>query len=98
MGHSLYALLARVSLDLVRVDLATLATRDDTDRAMQVLASIVETTAGFGLTAVAGGITTPKLLDAAVAAGVQLVNGRALPHDLTVETLTHLLAGPVPVG
>ena len=98
MGHSLYALLARVSLDLVRVDLATLATRDDTDRAMQVLASIVETTAGFGLTAVAGGIATPKLLDAAVAAGVQLVNGRALPHDLTVETLTDLLAGPVPVG
>ncbi|MCW2580653.1 MAG: hypothetical protein JWR82_2254 [Blastococcus sp.] len=98
MGHSLYALLARVPLDLVRVDLAALATRDDTDRAMQVLASIVATTAGFGLTAVAGGIATPELLDAAVAAGVQLVNGRALPHDLTVETLADLLAGPVPVG
>ncbi|MCW2682664.1 MAG: hypothetical protein JWP33_577 [Blastococcus sp.] len=98
MGQSLYALLARVSLDLVRVDLATLATRDDTDRAMHVLASIVQTTAGFGLTAVAGGIATAELLDASVAAGVQLINGRALPHDLTMEAFTDLLAGPVPVG
>ena len=98
MGQSLYALLARVPLDLVRVDLATLATRDDTDRAVQVLASIVRTTAGFDLAIVAGGISTPELLDAAVATGAQLVNGRAVPWDLTVEEFAALLAGPLPVG
>ena len=33
MGHSLFALLARLSLDVVRVDLAALGRRDDTSRA-----------------------------------------------------------------
>jgi diguanylate cyclase (GGDEF)-like protein/PAS domain S-box-containing protein len=98
MGQSLYALLARVPLDLVRVDLATLATRDDTDRAVQVLASIVRTAAVFGLTTVAGGISTPELHEAALAAGVRLVNGRAVPCDLTVEAFAALLAAPVSVG
>src|SRR4029450_9684583 len=67
MGHSLFALLARIPLDLVRVDLAALAARDDTDRALQVLAAIVRTTRAFGLTAIAGGIGTPELREAVVA-------------------------------
>ncbi|SDF58212.1 PAS domain S-box-containing protein/diguanylate cyclase (GGDEF) domain-containing protein [Blastococcus fimeti] len=92
MGYSLYALLARVSLDLVRVDLGALAAGADTRRALQVLAAIVRTTEGFGLDVVAGGITTPGLHEAALGAGVQLVHGRALPHDLTTDGLTELLA------
>jgi EAL domain-containing protein (putative c-di-GMP-specific phosphodiesterase class I) len=97
MGHSLFALLARLPLDLVRVDLTALAARDDTDRALQVLAAIARTTAGFGLVAVAGGISSAELLDGALAAGVQLVNGRSLPHDLTPAELRALLDDVVPV-
>jgi EAL domain-containing protein (putative c-di-GMP-specific phosphodiesterase class I) len=92
MGHSLFAILARMPLDQVRVDLTALASRDDTARGLQVLAAIARTTTGFGLTAIAGGISSPTLRDAAVAAGVQLVHGRALPHDLTVAALAELLA------
>ena len=43
MGHSIFALLARISLDVVRVDLTALAPRDDTARALQVLGLIVRT-------------------------------------------------------
>ncbi|TKJ23146.1 EAL domain-containing protein [Blastococcus sp. CCUG 61487] len=92
MGHSLFALLARVPFDLIRVDLHALAARQDTERALRVLAAIVQTTASFGLDVVAGGIATPELREAAVATGVQLLHGRALPHDLTPETATDLLA------
>jgi EAL domain-containing protein (putative c-di-GMP-specific phosphodiesterase class I) len=91
MGHSLFALLARISLDIVRVDLAALATRDDTDRALQVLAAIVRTTSSFGLTAIAGGIGTPELRDAALDTGVRLLHGRALPHDLDLPSLRALV-------
>ncbi|HEV7211555.1 MAG TPA: diguanylate cyclase [Blastococcus sp.] len=98
MGHSLFALLARISLDAVRVDLTALAPRDDTDRALQVLAAIVRTTTGFGLTAIAGGISTAEIRDGAVAAGVQLLHGRHLPHGLSVADLRVLLRTPaVPV-
>jgi EAL domain-containing protein (putative c-di-GMP-specific phosphodiesterase class I) len=92
MGHSLFALLARIPLDMVRVDLAALAARDDTERALQVLASIARTAADFGLVTVAGGIRTPDLRDAAVAAGADLVHGRNQPHDLTATALAGLFA------
>ena len=61
MGHSLFALLARISLDMVRVDLAALATRDDTGRALQVLSAIVRTTASFDLITIAGGVSSPEV-------------------------------------
>ena len=94
MGHSLFALLARIPLDLVRVDLAALAARDDTDRALLVLAAIVRTTRTFGLTAIAGGIGTPELREAVVAVGVELVQGRGEPHDLTVAEVATVIAVP----
>jgi EAL domain-containing protein (putative c-di-GMP-specific phosphodiesterase class I) len=94
MGHSLFALLARIPLDLVRVDLAALAARDDTDRALLVLAAIVRTTRAFGLTAIAGGIGTPELREAVVAVGVELVQGRGEPHDLTVDDVATVIAVP----
>jgi diguanylate cyclase (GGDEF)-like protein len=96
MGHSLFALLARISLDMVRVDLAALAARDDTDRALQVLAAIVRTTTSFGLTAVAGGVGTPEIREAVRATGVDLLHGRGEPHDLTVDEVTALV--PAPAG
>jgi diguanylate cyclase (GGDEF)-like protein/PAS domain S-box-containing protein len=92
MGHSIFALLARVPLDLVRVDLTALAVRDDMDRALHVLGVIARTTASFELTMIAGGVSTPELVTAALEAGVELVNGRACPHDLTVASLAALLA------
>jgi diguanylate cyclase (GGDEF)-like protein/PAS domain S-box-containing protein len=94
MGHSLFALLARISLDSVRVDLTALASRDDTDRALQVLAAIVRTTRSFGLTTIAGGISTPEVRDAVVAVGVELLHGRGQPHDRTVDQVAALVAVP----
>jgi diguanylate cyclase (GGDEF)-like protein/PAS domain S-box-containing protein len=97
MGHSIFGILARIPLDLMRVDLTALAPRDDTDRALYVLAAIARTSTGLGLTTIAGGISSPVLRDLALAAGVQLVHGRALPHDLSVAELAGLLtAAPVP--
>ena len=96
MGHSLFALLARVPFDLVRVDLAALATRDDTARALQVLAAIARTTRSFGLVAVAGGVSTTDIRDDVLAAGVHLLHGRLQPHDLTVDDLARL-SGTAPV-
>src|SRR3954454_10863644 len=90
MGHSLFALLARIPLDLVRVDLAALASRDDTDRALQVLAAIVRTTRSFGLVAIAGGVATPELREAVLTTDVQLLQGRGEPHDLTIDEVAAL--------
>jgi EAL domain-containing protein (putative c-di-GMP-specific phosphodiesterase class I) len=94
MGHSIFALLARVPLDLVRVDVAALAARDDTARALQVFAAILRTTKQFGLTAIAGGIGTPELHAAVVGAGAALLHGRSQPHDLTAADLAALVAVP----
>jgi diguanylate cyclase (GGDEF)-like protein/PAS domain S-box-containing protein len=97
MGYSLFALLARIPLDLVRVDLSALAVRDDTDRALQVLSAIVRTSNTFGLATIAGGVSSDEVRDDVLTAGVQLVHGRLQPHDLTVEEMTALLSGVDPV-
>lgn len=107
MGHSLFALLARIHMDVVRIDLAPLAplaARDDTDRALQVLASIVRSASDFDLVMIAGGIATAELRDAAVAAGADAIvstdpgclmhlEGRARRRrlDLRVHHLVDLL-------
>ena len=96
MGHSLFALMARVPLDLVRVDLTTLAARDEGDRAMQVLRAIAHLTESFGIGVVSGGIRTPQLKESAVAAGAALLHGRALPHDMTVDEVRARLDDVVP--
>ncbi|MCW2531512.1 MAG: hypothetical protein JWP62_1082 [Blastococcus sp.] len=97
MGHSIFALLARISLDFVRVDLSTLAARDDTARALQVLGAIARTTTSFGLVTVAGGVSTPGLRAGVIASGIDLMHGRSEPHDLTVEELAELVSGGDPV-
>jgi diguanylate cyclase (GGDEF)-like protein len=97
MGHSLFALLARVPLDLVRVDVAALASRDDTGRALQVLAAIVRTTTTFDLVTIAGGVGTAEVRSSVLAAGVELLHGRLQPHDLPVEAVAALLPGVDPV-
>jgi diguanylate cyclase (GGDEF)-like protein/PAS domain S-box-containing protein len=97
MGHSIFALMARVPLDMVRVDLSALASRDDTARALLVLAAIVRTAASFDLITVAGGISTPELREQTVAVGVSLLHGRGQPHDLSIAAVAELLADAVPV-
>jgi diguanylate cyclase (GGDEF)-like protein/PAS domain S-box-containing protein len=92
MGHSLFALLARIPLDVLRVDLNALAGRDDSARRRQVLTAILRTTDEFDLTVIAGGIGTEQLRGSAVDAGVTLLHGRALPHDLSAGDLATLLA------
>ena len=92
MGHSLYAVLARIGLDLVRVDVTALAGRDDLDRALLVLAAIAQSATAFDIDVIAGGIGGPEAFGAATAAGVSLLHGRSLPHDLTVDGVAALLA------
>jgi EAL domain-containing protein (putative c-di-GMP-specific phosphodiesterase class I) len=96
MGHSIFALLARISLDILRADISALAPRDDTDRALLVMGMIARTAASFGLTSIAGGIG-PELRAGVVATGVNLLHGRSEPHDLTVEELAVLVSGGDPV-
>jgi diguanylate cyclase (GGDEF)-like protein len=95
MGQSLFALMARISLDAVRADLAALSVRDDTGRALRILDAIVQITAGFGLTVIAGGISTDELRADVGSAGVHLLHGRALPHDLDATALAAVLDAPV---
>src|SRR3954454_16229123 len=96
MGHSIFALMARVPLDVVRIDLAALAPRDEIDRALHVLAMIAATMHNLGLLSVAGG-STPELRGQVAATGVDLIHGRSEPLDLTVEELAVLVAGGAPV-
>jgi diguanylate cyclase (GGDEF)-like protein/PAS domain S-box-containing protein len=98
MGQSLFALMARVPLDAVRADLTTLSARDDSEQALRILAAIVHITTGFGLTVIAGGVSTEELRERISDAGVQLLHGRALPHDLDRDGVRAALAGPVPVA
>ena len=58
---------------------------------------IARTAASFGLTSIAGGVSSPQLRAAVVAAGVDLLHGRSEPHDLTVEELAELVSGGDPV-
>jgi diguanylate cyclase (GGDEF)-like protein/PAS domain S-box-containing protein len=97
MGHSIFALLARVPLDVLRVDLTALAPRDDTARALMVLGMIARTAESFDLLGIAGGVSTPELRDGVVASGIQLMHGRTEPHDLTIEELAALVAAGNPV-
>src|SRR4051794_17093234 len=90
MGHSPFPRLPRIPLGLARVALAALASRADTDRALQVLAAIVRTTRSFGLVAIAGGVATPELREAVLTTGVQLLQGRGEPHDLTIDEVAAL--------
>jgi diguanylate cyclase (GGDEF)-like protein len=92
MGHSLFALLARLPLDGVRVAVGALAGRDDDVRALQVLSAIVRTTTSFGLTTIADGIDTPELREGALAVGAEFVAGRVAPEDLRTEEVAALLA------
>jgi diguanylate cyclase (GGDEF)-like protein len=96
MGHSLFALLARVPLDLVRVDLGSLAGREDSDRALQVLGAVVRSTESFGVDTIAGGISSDELRAGAVAAGVQLLHGRLTPHNMSAVEVAALLHAAVP--
>ncbi|TFV90342.1 diguanylate cyclase [Blastococcus sp. CT_GayMR16] len=97
MGHSIFALLARISLDVVRVDLSALAPRDDTSRALLVLGMIARTAASLDLVSIAGGVGTPELREGVIASGMDLMHGRSEPHDLTVEELAELVSGGDPV-
>jgi diguanylate cyclase (GGDEF)-like protein/PAS domain S-box-containing protein len=97
MGQSIFALMARVPLDVVRVDLNALAPRDEVDRALHVLGMIIGTIQNLGMVSVAGGVATPELRATIAATGVDLLHGRTEPHDLTVEELSVLVAGGHPV-
>jgi diguanylate cyclase (GGDEF)-like protein len=93
MGQSLFGLLARVPLDALRADLSLLAVRENSAQSLKILEAILQITAGFGLTVIAGGIHTAELRESVVAAGVELLHGRALPHGLDHAGLARLLHG-----
>jgi diguanylate cyclase (GGDEF)-like protein len=97
MGQSIFALLARVPLDVVRVDLTALAPRDELAQALHVLGMIVRTIQNLGMVSVAAGVSSPELRASIAATGADLLHGRTEPHDLTVEELAVLVAGGDPV-
>ena len=98
-GQSLFALLARLPLDAIRADMSRLAAREDAGRAGQVLGAIAQIASGFDLLVIAGGIGTPELHATVRAAGVGLLHGRALPHDMDRDELaTRLGAAVVSTG
>jgi EAL domain-containing protein (putative c-di-GMP-specific phosphodiesterase class I) len=98
MGHTLFALLARVPLAAVRVDLAALVVHADPGRAERALTAIARTAGEFGLLTVAEGIDTPTALAAAREAGAALVQGRLLPSELAPADVRRLLAGLAPAA
>jgi predicted signal transduction protein with EAL and GGDEF domain len=93
MGQSLFGLLARVPLDALRANLSLLSVRGGRVPSLKILEAILQVTSGFGLTVIAGGIHTEELRAAVVAAGVQLLHGRALPHGMDRAALAALLSG-----
>jgi len=97
MGHSIFAMLARIPLDVVRVDLNALAPRHELTRALQVLGMIVPAIQDLGLVSIAGGATTSAVRARMAATGVDLLHGRTEPHDLTIEELAARVAGGAPV-
>jgi diguanylate cyclase (GGDEF)-like protein/PAS domain S-box-containing protein len=97
MGQSLFGLMARVELDVVRADLAALSVRDDSERALRILDAIAHITSGFGLSVIAGGVSSEEIRETVARAGVQLLHGRAMPRDLDAAALAQLLSTtPVP--
>ena len=97
MGHSIFALMARVPLDVIRVDLPRSPPATTSPGRCTCSAMIVRTTENLGLVGVAGGVTTAELRASVVATGVDLLHGRSEPHDLTVDELAVLVAGGDPV-
>jgi diguanylate cyclase (GGDEF)-like protein len=95
MGHSLFALLDRVMLDVVRVDLTSLTARGQ-EPGLQVLSAIVRTSVEFEVAVIAGGVRTEELREAAIGVGAQLLHGRALPHGLSAADLADTLTQPTP--
>ena len=70
MGHSIFALLARLPLDIVRVDVPRSPAATTSTARCQVLAAIVATTSGFDVLTIAGGVSNREMLSTAeVAAG-----------------------------
>jgi EAL domain-containing protein (putative c-di-GMP-specific phosphodiesterase class I) len=94
MGSTLWALLARVPLDLVMVDMRALDVPRHPGRSLQVLTAIERSAAGFGLDTVATEVDSPEMLAAVRAGGLVSITGAVLPTGLTVAQLAVLLRHP----
>jgi predicted signal transduction protein with EAL and GGDEF domain len=94
MGSTLWALLARVPLDVLLVDVRSLTGRGTGERALQVLAAIHRSAATFGVATVATEITTVEMLAELRAQGQMALAGPVLPTGLTAAQLASLLRHP----
>jgi diguanylate cyclase (GGDEF)-like protein/PAS domain S-box-containing protein len=94
MGSTLWALLARVPLDLVMVDMRALDVPRHPGRSLQVLTAIERSASGFGLDTVATEVDSPEMLAAVRAGGLVSITGAVLPTGLTVAQLAVLLRHP----
>jgi diguanylate cyclase (GGDEF)-like protein/PAS domain S-box-containing protein len=92
MGHSMFALLARLPLDAARFDLAGLSARG-LDRGLKIVAAMARTCADFDMLTVADGVDTEQALEGARRTGVGFAQGRAVPSDLSRDDVRLLLAG-----
>ncbi|WP_222262103.1 diguanylate cyclase domain-containing protein [Modestobacter marinus] len=94
MGSTLWALLARVPLDVVMVDMRALDVPRHPGRSLQVLTAIARSAHGFGLDTVATEVDSPEMLADVRAGGLVSVTGAVLPTALTAAQLAVLLRHP----
>jgi diguanylate cyclase (GGDEF)-like protein/PAS domain S-box-containing protein len=94
MGSTMWAVLARIPLDVVTVDVRNLATQGDDERALQLLAAISRSARTFGVQTVAKQISNKHMLDQLRAQGLVSVAGPALPTGLRAEQVGALLRHP----
>jgi diguanylate cyclase (GGDEF)-like protein len=95
MGQTLFAHLARVQLDAVRIDVAALGARGDATRAARIVAAIVDNARSFAMRTVVHGVEPGPLRDAVLAAGVDVIRDRDHPRQVRLADVPALAAAVV---
>ncbi|SDY39342.1 PAS domain S-box-containing protein/diguanylate cyclase (GGDEF) domain-containing protein [Modestobacter sp. DSM 44400] len=91
MGSTMWALLARVPLDIVMVDVRDLAQPGDTERALLVLSAIHRSATSFDVRTVATATASREMFTAIHAQGLVAIGGPVLPSDLDAGEVAAVL-------
>ncbi|WP_369140413.1 diguanylate cyclase domain-containing protein [Modestobacter versicolor] len=94
MGSTLWSVLARLPLDVVFVDVRSLAAREDVARALQLLGAIARSARSFDVDTVARQVSDPQMVAELRSQGLVAVSGPALPVGLRAEHVAALLRHP----
>jgi predicted signal transduction protein with EAL and GGDEF domain len=94
MGSTLWAVLARLPLDVVMVDVRNLPPRGTAERALQLLGAIARSARTFDVDTVAKHISDPQMLEELRTQGLVAVSGPVLPTGLSAPQVAALLRHP----